>query len=540
MDPNRLEELISGYVTGTLSEPEWAELGTLLRESEEAGDALELQLLIDRLMRESGKGPADADAILRTIGSGQTPALADVVLQRIAETKAEGGPRKSRVRPAPRFHARPRRSSWVFGLIAAGLFVAVIVTVAVSNGKPPQPAARRDEAAKIVTPREDAPVVLPPEPGERKPSPVPVPEPPLPAPDKPAPEPRKPEVAPTPVKPATEAVAKPEPEKRPAPEPVPAPAPPQPGATVAPVATLERVEGQVFIIGPKDGDRTPGRVGLPLLPTQSVETEGGGTLAVLKFADSTRLKLVAESKVTLSGRDPFVSLARGELLADVVKQPKDQSFAFVTPHGEARVLGTSLRLKIDGNATRLEVWDGKVRLKRSDGRAIEVPSGHFAVAATGLLLTHRPLFTPNLLSDPGFESGGAGWKAFTTKAGRAVVQTPLHSGSRAQQIGGAGLAEYDLYQDVPVTAGTTYNAYAWMRCSGVAKDNKARVFVQWLDPSGRYAEAGDLGELNGTQDWTFVWGRFTAPPGTVKIRFYLHVGGDGLAWFDDAYLGVAK
>jgi hypothetical protein len=66
----------------------------------------------------------------------------------------------------------------------------------------------------------------------------------------------------------------------------------------------------------------------------------------------------------------------------------------VSPQGEARILGTVLRLTVEtGNkeSTRLEVLEGKVRLTRTGGISVEVPAGHAAVLAEGTELAARPL-----------------------------------------------------------------------------------------------------------------------------------------------------
>ena len=86
-------------------------------------------------------------------------------------------------------------------------------------------------------------------------------------------------------------------------------------------------------------------------------------------------------------------LSKGRVSATVARQPEGQPFILSTPHGEARVLGTTLRLTVEaapaGGLTRLEVVEGKVRLQRRDGKAVDVTSGHLAVAADGVDLSPR-------------------------------------------------------------------------------------------------------------------------------------------------------
>jgi hypothetical protein len=78
-----------------------------------------------------------------------------------------------------------------------------------------------------------------------------------------------------------------------------------------------------------------------------------------------------------------VQLARGTVAAVVSRQPADQPMSIVTPHGEARVLGTALRLSVrpDGKgSTQLEVTEGRVRFTRSrDGKSADVAAGQALV-----------------------------------------------------------------------------------------------------------------------------------------------------------------
>jgi hypothetical protein len=159
-----------------------------------------------------------------------------------------------------------------------------------------------------------------------------------------------------------------------------------------------------------------------------VETGPKG-LAVLRLLDGTRIELAADtSLVAPEGGKRFV-LSRGSLLADVVKQPQGAPLVFGTPSAEATVLGTTLRLTVaegEKGLTRLEVLEGKVRLLRAlDGKTVDVPSGHFAVAAAGTDLKARAL------PDPRVTEGLRALYLFEEGKGRVIrdvsgVGSPLH------------------------------------------------------------------------------------------------------------------
>jgi hypothetical protein len=171
------------------------------------------------------------------------------------------------------------------------------------------------------------------------------------------------------------------------------PAPPRP--TVAEIALLERAEGLVFLgTGP---GRVRVRAGRRLIPSQELETEGPGGAAVVKFPDGTRLELGSDSalrEITVhEGGAKAACLERGRLVARVAPQPAGRPMLLVTPHAEARILGTMLILSVEPESTRLEVKEGRVGLKRlSDGASVNVTSARVCTASARGELAPKPLF----------------------------------------------------------------------------------------------------------------------------------------------------
>lgn len=165
------------------------------------------------------------------------------------------------------------------------------------------------------------------------------------------------------------------------------------------VATLELVEGEVYSTTP--AARSLAKAGDVVGPGCGIETMGKGSRAVLKFSDLTRVEAGPNTDIRQSRSEDLrsrakgasgkhLSMARGVVKAQVSKQPQDSPMLFATPHAEAKVLGTSLRIVVgpgDAGSTRLEVEEGKVRLRNPAGDAVEVTGGHYAVAATGARLT---------------------------------------------------------------------------------------------------------------------------------------------------------
>ncbi len=189
------------------------------------------------------------------------------------------------------------------------------------------------------------------------------------------------------------------------------------------IARVVRVEGEVALS--RGGQNKPARAEEDLLPGDRLEAVGKNGMAALLYADGTRLEVTAGAVVLESGARGAkrASVEAGAVRAQVARQPKDQPMVFATPHGEATVLGTTLLIHVDPDpkkGTRLEVTEGKVRLKNLSGKTVDVPAGHYAVAAAGVDLAARALpvvllgedfarITPGSIP-PGFEREGGTWR----------------------------------------------------------------------------------------------------------------------------------
>ncbi|HXX94633.1 MAG TPA: FecR domain-containing protein, partial [Planctomycetota bacterium] len=171
----------------------------------------------------------------------------------------------------------------------------------------------------------------------------------------------------------------------------PSPSPPPPAGTQAVAAQLERVQGGVWLLAA--GARTPLEGPRALLPGEGLETSVKEGSATLTFADRTELVLGPGTELReVHDREPSgpgsggkrLLLQRGRVTATVAKQPPGEPFILRTPDGQAKVLGTTLRLTVDAGGTRLEVTEGRVQLSRTEGKTAIVSSGHSATIAAGL------------------------------------------------------------------------------------------------------------------------------------------------------------
>ena len=325
----------------------------------------ELDRLIDSLLGE-------------TLGNEAPPDLRSRILARIPERRAPAS-RRFRTLPAA-------ENSWMAAAVAAVLFIGLILAgiyLGSSDKSPAPPVVHRPIVEKV----QDSPPMTAP----RAPDPAPAPS--------PAPDPRRqPEVqspAPAPVRPPDPPV-KEEPKKVESP-PVPVPAPPKENreTRVTGIARIERSEGEVQL---RVGDApVPPEYRLEILPRAELATIGPKSRAVLRYPDGTSVEIGPDSVVRDfaegEGRGKTFFVAKGTVTAEVKKQPQDRPMVVTTLTSEAKVLGTTLRVRVDEKgATRLDVLEGKVRLTRlSDSKGVEVITGHYAVTAGGVDLVSRPI-----------------------------------------------------------------------------------------------------------------------------------------------------
>jgi ferric-dicitrate binding protein FerR (iron transport regulator) len=200
-------------------------------------------------------------------------------------------------------------------------------------------------------------------------------------------------------------------------EPPPAPerpaAPPEKPLTRPAVAALARVEGDVFLLSPEGRRRASQGQEIP--EGAGLATAANGSQAVVEYPDGTRLALGVETRLAFPPNAARrIEVHEGTVAAYVTRQPEGAEATFVTPHAEARVLGTRLTLRVTPASTRLDVKEGRVRLsRREDGASVEVGAGQYAVAGRGVSLTARSLPAPRPALKEGFERRNLGnlWTA---------------------------------------------------------------------------------------------------------------------------------
>jgi hypothetical protein len=116
-----------------------------------------------------------------------------------------------------------------------------------------------------------------------------------------------------------------------------------------------------------------------LLPGQVLRTGSKGR-ATLVYADGTRVTLEPGTKISgvksLNGK--FLQVDKGAVSAVVSKQKDGEPMVIGTSNATAKILGTTLRVAVESDLTRLQVLEGSVQLANKVGAFAAVTGGEEA------------------------------------------------------------------------------------------------------------------------------------------------------------------
>ncbi|MFC1504848.1 hypothetical protein ACFL6D_05475, partial [Spirochaetota bacterium] len=144
--------------------------------------------------------------------------------------------------------------------------------------------------------------------------------------------------------------------------------------------------------------------------------------------------------------------------------------------------------------------------------------------------------TDNLVVNPGFESGAYDW-VYITRSEASIVSSPVHSGSKALKLSLDPVKYVNVFQDVPVTAGSEYNIVLWIKAENITS-GYARLYAEWYtdiaSQGGSRVGKINTGIINGNTAFMKVTHIATAPTGAQYLKLYMStVRGTGAAYFDD-------
>lgn len=314
-------------------------------------------------------------------------------------------------------------------------------------------------------------------------------------------------------------------------------------ATPAGVVRADRVEGEVELVE-GSGERRPFRAGEAVPALAGIQTLGSTSGVRLLFADGTvldaggetRILQIAEADPLAGGSGKRVTVLHGSLHASVAKQSPEAPMIFITPHGQIRVLGTSLRIRVEpgpGGQTRLDVEEGLVRFTRTpDGRSTLVGTGFGLQAGlgTGPLLALPASSDEILLRAQDATLVGNDWGV--VREDKSAAGLVLHSPRgtmRAESV--ARSTSYASFL-VPVEAGKEY--FIWVRGACVWRNN-ARFqhdAIALVTHDGRFSKTNlarptdqtaylfnGWGEELGEREATYFWLGGDGSSDSVTVRF---------------------
>jgi len=462
MNPEEIHRLVEEYRDGTISSADARLLAGAIRRDPDVASTVRRALAFSGHLGQAVDGAGD-ESFARSFAERLQAERGGAEFMNAFE-------KRSSVRLTARSRRIRRQSTSLVPFLVAAAFVMAVVGLVVytSTHTPPREVAQHQS---------------PPPPPPEEPKPAPEPPPPTPEPPKSVPEEPK-TVAPP--NPAPQPPAKPRPATNPTPappveEPKPAPVKPTEVVPSTAVAKLDRVEGEVFTV--VDGERKRARSGQDLLAGMAVATGLGHSGASLVLSDGTRFGIGADAalrEIVKGPRGTRVILNAGTLVADVAKQPAEQPLVFVTPHGEARVLGTVLRLVVDFALTRLEVKEGKVRMTR-EGKSVDVAAGQYAVAGKEQPLVARSVSPDEIVLIP--------QQAKLTGAEWTLLRDPKSLSGMVLEAGTTAFKVVDHVETRPSYATFTFFAPAdkeyriWIRAASQEKGDPWNRDMVTIEPT---------------------------------------------------------
>jgi|GEM_PF-5192760 len=156
-----------------------------------------------------------------------------------------------------------------------------------------------------------------------------------------------------------------------------------------------------------------------------------------------------------------------------------------------------------------------------------------------------PTNLPNLLANPGFESGTSmplNWSLVTVDGNTPLWDTVSHSGTRSVKINipgtkdsESGYPKSDLIKTEPFQ---NYILFAWVKTQDAGGTYSPALRVVELDSNKKWLRQTNLAFSKGTNDWTQKQITFQTGADTRWIYVYAAIrGGYGTFWVDDIELG---
>jgi hypothetical protein len=302
------------------------------------------------------------------------------------------------------------------------------------------------------------------------------------------------------------------------------------------VLVIESVQGEATVVGQET--RAAAQPGRTVQAGQGVDVLAPEGKLVARYPDGTRLELGGKTQIRevfeaepagRGARGKRLQILQGSLLAEIRKQPQDQPMILGTPHAQARVLGTTLRLLVETEErgqTRLQVKEGKVRLTRIDGRFADVAAGYEAVAGPGIELLSR-------LQDPSAGLSRTGLAAWF-RADQGVVLSGTQVSVWTDRSGNNRHAVQPVGAYQPLLVRNAVGGHPAVRFDGQDDVLNFPLPVTALPGMTLFMVSATIeersGGVNGSGHAALFWhetenfGTVLLTPGPSKVRFFFGTG----------------
>jgi hypothetical protein len=247
---------------------------------------------------------------------------------------------------------------------------------------------------------------------------------------------------------------------------------------------------------------------------------------VILFTDGTRVELGGETSVRCleEDRGKRVVLERGRIGAEVRPQRGESPFVAETEAAEAVVVGTRFSLLAGPAFARLDVAEGRVRLRRrSDGAEVAVAAGQYAVVSAEAppKVWPKPPEEIVLAASQG-RIVGAEWRLVRDPAALwgAALETTRHD----EKTGGMKTSRSFVAFTFHAEAQLDYRVWVRGRCLETRDSPSSHDAVALLPLEGRFDRPCVDAKTRGTD--AHLFNGYADDP-ELKGR-YLWIGGNGL------------
>ncbi|MFC1479505.1 FecR domain-containing protein [Planctomycetota bacterium] len=157
-------------------------------------------------------------------------------------------------------------------------------------------------------------------------------------------------------------------------------------------AKFTEVQGDVNI---ERGEKSlPARKGMEIISGDSIKTGNDGKASVKYRGEKSTVDISEKSQLEFQEQNGAkrIQLHKGVINCSIAPQPEEKSIKLSTPHAEAEVIGTSFKLTVQENLSRLDVFKGRIRFaEKTEGLEETASSGQYIIAGLGVLMGPVPV-----------------------------------------------------------------------------------------------------------------------------------------------------